>query len=88
MKHDILFPEDIHNFLTVRTETGSTYYFDNVAMTWSRESDHPILFAESVNGGRLAAPVEPRIGQRLTFFRPGDEWVTTSKVVAILAGEK
>lgn len=69
--------------IRITTESGSRYVFDNDAMTWSRESDHPITFMEDCDSGLLAAPVEPRVGARLTFFLPGDDWVVTTPVTDI-----
>lgn len=73
--------------LIVKTASGSTYKFDNEAMTWERENSNAghtdIRFLEGVHSGRLAAPVEPRLDERLTFFMPGDEWVVTTPVKAI-----
>lgn len=71
--------------LRVKTASGSTYHFDNEALTWARQNqDVPdILFMEGVNDGKLAAPVQPIAGRRLTFFLPGDEWVVTTPVVSV-----
>ncbi|HSE45052.1 MAG TPA: hypothetical protein VLA89_06955 [Gemmatimonadales bacterium] len=72
--------------LRVTTASGSTYRFDNDALTWQRENNNPghidILFMEGVNGGSLASPVAPIVGERLTFFLPGDDWVVTTPVVS------
>lgn len=73
--------------LKVRTASGSTYIFDNEALTWSRENKNPghgdIRFMEGVHSGRLAAGVEPVVGHTLTFFLPGDDWVVTTPVQSV-----
>jgi hypothetical protein len=71
--------------LRVTTASGSTYHFDNEALTWRRENQNrpDILFMEGVHEGKLAAPVEPVVGQRLTFFLPGDDWVVTTPVASV-----
>lgn len=73
--------------LAVTTASGSKYRFDNEALTWKRENTNPghekILFHEDGNDGRLASPVGPIVGQRLTFFLPGDDWIVTTAVVSV-----
>ncbi len=78
--------EDDRRF-RVTTQSGSEYFFDNAQMTWSRENTNAgrenILFLEGIHSGRLAAPVEPAVGNGLTFFLPGGEWVRTTPVVSV-----
>ena len=71
--------------LIVQTASGSRYEFDNDALTWARhnEARPDILHLEGITSGRLAAPVEPRVGQRLTFYLADHDWVCTSAVVSI-----
>lgn len=73
--------------LVVRTQSGSVYEFDNNRMTWSRRNDTPgrerIRFHEESNSGRLAAPVEPRVGERLTFYEADHNWIVTTTVVSV-----
>lgn len=73
--------------VSVSTASGSEYLFDNEAMTWRRRNTNPgheeILFMPGVSDGRLAAPVEPKVGHRLTFFTDDHDWVTTTPVVTV-----
>lgn len=81
--------------LTVKTASGSTYRFDNEALTWERVNPneghasvktmtetHDIIDT-GINGGVLVAPVEPRVGERLTFFCREFDWVTTTRVESV-----
>jgi len=71
--------------IKVTTKSGSEYLFDNENMVWTRKNDAvpDILFLEGVNGGRLGAAVEPRVGERLTFFLHDHDWVCTTEVQKI-----
>lgn len=81
--------------LTVKTASGSTYRFDNESMTWERRNSnagHEAIKTFSETGdiidlpdhsGVLNAPVEPRVGERLTFFCREYDWVVTTPVVAV-----
>lgn len=81
------YPKEDTRKLRVRTFSGSVYDFDNGAGTWARSNTNPghtdIRFMEGVHSGRLAAPVEPVVGESLTFILPGDEWVRTTPVVSV-----
>lgn len=71
----------------VRTFSGSVYDFDNGAGTWARRNSHPghedIRFMEGVHNGRLGAPVEPVVGESLTFYLADHNWVRTTPVVHV-----
>lgn len=71
--------------LTVRTQSGSVYEFDNEAKTWTRANEKvpDITFMEGVSSGVLAHEVEPVVGERLIFFLPDDNSVITTRVVEI-----
>lgn len=80
------YPVEDQRHFRVRTASGSEYDFDNGAGTWSRANGKPghehILFMEGVRGGPLDAPVEPIVGNSLTFFT-GDDVVRTTPVVSV-----
>lgn len=82
-------PGDDHVYI-VHTRSGSRYIFDNSNLTWRRKSDHAIPYVShdwDQSGGDLAAPVEPRLGHRLTFFLPGDGWIVTSEVTNVATAD-
>lgn len=87
--------------MKVFTASGSTYVFDNEAMTWERENknaghasvktrvprethDLPAIVDTGINSGILRAPVEPRLGERLTFYCREFDWVVTTQVVGVV----
>jgi hypothetical protein len=78
--------DDTRRFI-VTTYSGSLYVFDNEAMTWNRTNKTPghenIRFLEGVHAGRLGAPVEPVIGESLTFILSDGNWVRTTPVVSV-----
>jgi hypothetical protein len=73
--------------MIVRTQSGSTYLFDNEALTWERVNTNvgheEIAFYDGEQRGKLAAPVEPRIGERLTFFLSDHDYIVTTPVVEV-----
>lgn len=78
--------EDTRKF-RVRTKSGSEYDFDNGTRQWRRVNTNPghenIRFTpEGWNSDLLDAPVEPVVGEGLTFFTAGT-WVRTTTVVSV-----
>jgi len=82
-------PDQLPAQVVFRTETGSRYEIDHVAMTWRRTTatlGSGVLRSE---GGRLLMPVRPKVGSRVVLVGPpfaeglGPRLVFRTRIVAI-----
>jgi len=82
-------PNEFPAQVVFRTQTGSRYEIDNVAMTWRRTTVTLGSGLLRSDGGELLAPVRPEIASRVFLISPplaagrGPRVIMPSTIVAI-----